>query len=609
MFKHRKKTIEGNSMRKPWRLLPPVALAAAALGIAACGSSSSSSSGGASSSSSSTSSTSAAHKMGGTLTVLDVAGGVDSLDPGYWYYQTDNNDLEETTQRQLYAWPDNATTPAPDLATGLPVLSDGGKTLTIKIRQGIKYSPPLQSRTVTAADIRYGLERCLNPAIGNGYAGSYFSAINGAAAVLAGKSKSAAGITAPDATTLQIKLVHPVGVLATGVALALPCSTPVPESYAAKYDKGSTSSYGMHQVFTGPYMIKGAGTGTVPATGYAPARILDLVRNPSWSRATDPIVGAYFDEIVIKEGYTPNVASLDILNGSHMMSGDFAAPPPAIAKQYLKSKTGQFHVEASQSIRYITMNPKTPPFNNVNVRKAIIAVTNRNALILTRGGPYIGIPATHMIPPGMPGFDAAGGNTGPGYDFYANPNGNLALAQSYMKKAGYPSGKYSGAPLLTVADNSSPPKETAEAFAQQIGQLGFKVNLEEVPHATMYSKFCQVPKNQPPLCPNFAWGKDFFDSQSMLDPLFNGDNIAQSGNSNSAQVNVPSINAQFAKDEQLTDPPARANAFAALDRTVTGGAYYDVWIWDNQVSLQSSDVNGSWNKYNTDWNFANSSFK
>jgi peptide/nickel transport system substrate-binding protein len=589
-------------MRKLRRIVPLVAVALGTLGIAACGSSSSSSS-------SSSNGTSGTPKTGGLLTVLDVAGGVDSLDPGYWYYQTDYADLAQPTQRQLYFYPDNSTTVVPDLATGLPVASNGGKTLTIHIRSGIHYSAPLQNRTVTAADIKYGLERCLNPAIGNGYAGSYFSAIVGAADVLGGKSKSASGIQAPNATTLVINLQHPVGVLATGEALQLPCSTPVPQDYAAKYDKGSSSTYGMHQVFTGPYMIKGAGSGTVPSAGYTPNRILDLVRNPSWNKSTDPNRGAYFDEVQIKEGYTTNVAAQDILNGSHMMSGDWAAPPPSIAKQYLNSKPGQFHVEASQSIRYIAMNPKTPPFNNENVRKAIVAVTNRNALILTRGGPYIGKPSTHFIPPGMPGFDQAGGYTGPGYDFYANPNGNLSLAQSYMKKAGYASGKYSGAPLLMVADNASPAKETAEAFAGQIAQLGFKVNLEEVPHATMYSKFCQVPKSQPPLCPNMAWGKDFFDSQSMLDPLYNGNNIAPSGNTNTAQLNDAAFNNQFVSAEQLTDPNQRANTYASLDKSLTGGAYYDMWIWDNEVSLQSANVNGSWNKFNTDWDLANSWLK
>jgi peptide/nickel transport system substrate-binding protein len=578
------------------RLFALVVVAAVTITISACGKSSSTGTAG------------RAGKNGGTLTVLDVAGGVDSLDPGYWYYQSDYSDLGQPTQRQLYGWPPDATSPVPDLATSLPKVSSGGKTLTITLKPGIKYSPPLQSRTVTAADIKYGLERCLNPAVGNGYAGSYFSAIAGAPAVVAGKSKAASGIQAPNATTLVIKLIHPVGVLTTGSALALPCSTPVPRDYAQKYDKGSASTYGMHQVFTGPYMIKGAGTGTVPPQGFTPNKILDLVRNPSWNRATD-FRPAHFNEILFKEGYTTDVASRQILTGSHLMSGDFAAPPPAIAKQYLKSKASQFHVESSQSLRFIAMNPHNPPLGNVNVRKAIIAVTDRNALILTRGGSYIGVPATHMIPPGMPGFDVAGGDAGPGNDFFANPNGNLALAQSYMKKAGYPSGKYSGPPLLMVADSASPAKETAETFAQQIAQLGFKVNLQEVPHKTMYSKFCQVPKSQPPFCPNMAWGKDFFDSQSMLDPLFNGNNIAPSGNSNTAQLNNAAINTKFVKAAELSDPALRAQTYGNLDRALTAGAYYDTWIWDNQVSLESADVSGVWNKFNTDWDLTASSLK
>ncbi|HWC87267.1 MAG TPA: ABC transporter substrate-binding protein [Solirubrobacteraceae bacterium] len=588
-------------MSKLWRLAPLAAAAAVTLGISACGSSSNNKS---------TSSPTTTAKTGGTLTVLDVAGGVDSLDPGYWYYQTDYSDLWQPTQRSLYGWPDNdITSPVPDLATALPTATDGGKTLTIHIKPGIKYSPPLQNQAVSAADIKYALNRCLTPKIGNGYAGAYFTSIVGAPAMLAGKATSAPGIQAPNPTTLVLKLTTPQPVLSTAQALSLPCTVPVPQSYAAKYDKGASSTYGMHQVFTGPYMIKGAETGTVPGTGYTPNKILDLVRNPSFSQATDPIITPHFNEIQIKEGYTTDVASRDILNGSGMVSGDFAAPPPDIAAQYLKSKPSQFHVQASQSLRYIGMNPHSKPFGNIDVRKAIIAVTNRTALILTRGGPYIGIPATHWIPPGMPGYDQAGGAAGPGYDFYANPNGNLALAESYMKKAGYPSGKYSGPPLLMVADNASPAKETAEAFATQIAQIGFKVNLEEVPHATMYSKFCEVPKNQPPLCPNLAWGKDFFDSQSMIAPLFYGPNIAQSGNTNTAQLNNPAVNAAIAKADLLTDPTARAAAFGAIDKMVTAGAYYDTWTWDKEANLRSSNVNANYNDFNTDWDLATSSLQ
>ena len=56
------------------------------------------------------------------------------------------------------------------------------------------------------------------------------------------------------------------------------------------------------------------------------------------------------------------------------------------------------------------------------------------------------------------------------------------------------------------------------------------MNLRELPHATAGSKFCAVPKAAVALCPNLGWGKDFFDAQSFLDPMFNGANIAQTSN-------------------------------------------------------------------------------
>ena len=74
------------------------------------------------------------------MTVLDVAGSVDSLDPGYWYYETDYTELGQTTQRWLYGWKANASSPTPDLATAMPVLSNGDRTLTIHIRRGVHYS-------------------------------------------------------------------------------------------------------------------------------------------------------------------------------------------------------------------------------------------------------------------------------------------------------------------------------------------------------------------------------------------------------------------------------------------------------------------------------------
>jgi peptide/nickel transport system substrate-binding protein len=599
-------TSERTRMRTKARWAPLAAAAIACIVIAGCGSSSSSSSSSGSGGSASTS----AGKNGGTVTLLEAGGGVDSLDPGYWYYQTDYEDLVQTTQRTLYGFSPADTNPKPDLATALPVLSDGGKTLTIHIRSGIHYSAPLASRTVTSADFKYSLERCFLANVGNGYSSLYYSEIVGAPSAPAAKLPNVTGLQTPNPTTLVIKTKVPVGVLADANALALPCTVPVPQSYAAKFDAGSQSSYGMHQVSVGPYMIQGSGSGTVPSTGYQTGKLLVLVRNPSWQRSTDPIRPAHFNEIVFKGGNDTTVASRQVLSGQSMMSGDYAVPPPAILKQGLTSQRSQFKIGPSGGNRYIALNTTIKPLNNVDFRRAIAAVTDRTALRLTRGGPAVGTVATHFIPPLMPGFGQAGGDAGPGYDFYANPNGNLPLAQSYLKKAGYPSGMYTGPPLLMVADNEVPASNTAQAVQSQLAQIGIKLTFREVPHVTVISKFCGTPKAAVAICPTLGWGKDFFDSQSMIDPVFNGKNIVPSGNVNIAQANDPTLNAQMNKAEQLTNPTARANAWAALDKAITGQVYVVTWLWDNEVNFHSSNVIGvQWPFNGNTWDLTSSSLK
>ena len=85
------------------------------------------------------------------------------------------------------------------------------------------------------------------------------------------------------------------------------------------------------------------------------------------------------------------------------------------------------------------------PFDNVNVRKAIFAIFDRQAMILSRGGTAQGTPAWSFIPPDFPGFDESGG--APPLQESTSPRtstGDPALATEYMKKAGFPSGKYTG---------------------------------------------------------------------------------------------------------------------------------------------------------------------
>jgi peptide/nickel transport system substrate-binding protein len=560
-----------------------LAAIAAALAIAACGSDNGGGGGGEA-------------KSGGTLKVLDTAGGIDSLDPGYWYYQSDYQEVGNTTQRQLYGWKPDSTTPTPDLAEDMPAVSNGGKTLTIKIKPGIKYSAPLQTRTVSSKDFKYSIERCFLPQVGNGYSSVYYSDIVGVKAYQDGTAKEVSGLQTPDDQTLVIKTTKPAGVLTSAGALGMPCTVPVPKDYAQKYDQGKQSTYGQHQVFTGPYMVENNGQGKI--TGYKPSQKLTLVRNPSWDKSTD-FKPAYFDRIEITCCSDATVAARQTLQGQNFLSGDYAAPPTPVLKQALSQNKDQISIEPSGGNRYISLNTTVKPLDNVNVRRAIAAVIDKTALRQTRGGPNLGTIATHFLPPGIGGFDEAGGDKGPGFDFMSSETANVALAKEYMKKAGFKNGMYSGPALLTIADNVSPAKETAEAFQEQVKAIGLKLQFREVPHATMLTKFCQVPKSNTAICPNLGWGADFFAPVSFFSPLFYGPNIVQSGNVNTAEVNDPKLNKQIEDAQQITNVEEAGKAWGELDKEVTNQAYFIPWLWDNNVSLMGPNIKGVPSKFNS----------
>lgn len=612
-------------MRKTFlRALVPGMFLIAALALAACGSDGSSDS----SSSSSSSSTEAAQKQyaapteapadaqsGGDLTVI-AASDVDYIDPGAAYYQYSFM-VDSATQSPLEAYaPADIENATPLLATEAPTVSADGKTITYTINSGVKYSPPV-NREVTAADVKYAIERSLLPGVPNGYVQTYLSGVVGLdKAVKAaqdnptGGAPDISGITAPDDTTLVIKLTNTTSLGVIG-ALTLPVSAPVPEEYAKQYDTQNPSTYGEHQVATGPYMIENDADGNL--TGYTPNKEIHLVRNPNWDNSSGwDFRPAYLDDVEIQEGFADTVsASKKVLTGDAMVNGDFTTPPSAIKSAVQDGEPGQLTLTPSGGNRYIALNTQMPPFDNINVRKAVIASANRTDLRNTRGGELTGPVASHYLPPDFPGFEQAGGLAGPDLDFTANPDGDPQLAAEYMKKAGYPSGKCTGADceIVMVGDDSPPGSDTAAVAKSQLEELGFTVNYQKVTHDIMYTKFCSTPSNAPQVCPNVGWLKDFNDGQSMLDPTFNGENIVPENNSNWPQLNVPSINKAIDAATLIDDPVERANAWGEVDNMISAQAPAIPYIWDDQANIQSADVAGVVNKANANWDLSFTSLK
>src|SRR5215216_6749893 len=150
--------------RSAWTIGATV-LAALSLGVAACGGSDKPSDGSKGTTNTGTKVPEKA-KTGGKLTVL-WTGDVDHIDCGQTYYQM-GNFICNATQKQLYNYkPDDGKTLVPDLADGDPQVSEDGKTVTVKIKAGVKYSPPY-NKDVTSKDVKYAIERGFFSSVASG---------------------------------------------------------------------------------------------------------------------------------------------------------------------------------------------------------------------------------------------------------------------------------------------------------------------------------------------------------------------------------------------------------------------------------------------------------
>ena len=120
-----------------------------------------------------------------------------------------------------------------------------------------------------------------------------------------------------------------------------------------------------------------------------------------------------------------------------------------------------------------------------------------------------------------------------------------------------------------MSDNATQQKKVTQVAVEQFKQLGFNINMRYVVRDSMYTKFCQVPSNQPDVCPSVGWLKDFADPETLLNPVFNGKNILTEANSNFALLDDPAINKQMDEAEVVNDPAERNQAWGEVDKAIT----------------------------------------
>jgi peptide/nickel transport system substrate-binding protein len=536
-------------------------------------------------------------KKGGDLTFL-AAADVDYMDPGQTYYAFAYQ-IQYAVNRPLYSFaPEDKEKARPDLAEGDPQVSEDKKSITVKIKPNIKYAPPV-NRAVTSGDVKYAIERAFSANVPSGYATSYFADIVGAPdAPTKGVKALDEGLETPDDQTLVINLERATADT-MALALVMPITVPVPKDYAEKFDAKSPTEYDQYVAFTGPYMVKNDADGKL--VGRDPGKLIELVRNPNWDPKTD-YRPAYLETITVEEGNDDlTVASRRTLQGDSLMCCDSGQPPIPVLRRAVESNEEQVIRVSGGGTRWIAFNMTQKPFDNINLRKGVIAGFDRDALRLTRGGEFIGPIANHFIPPDMPGHEESGGEAGfTDLDYMQNPKGDQQLMQKYFDLA-----KEEGATpdsageLLTIATNADPGNQTAQVAQGQLEKMGFKLNYRKVPQDTLYTKFLGVPKTNYVIGPNVGWFKDFLDPQSLLEPTFSGDAIKPQGNVNWSLLDDPEINKAM-KDAATTPAgPDRNQAWADINKMIVEQAVAMPYSWDDNVQVVAKNVNAATNAYLT----------
>jgi peptide/nickel transport system substrate-binding protein len=481
----------------------------AALGLASCGGS--------------------AGKEGGTLRA-SYASFPESLDPQLSYTAEGWNAIYNTYIPLLtYAHAEGAagSKVIPGLAVSLPKITNGGKTYTLFLRKGLKYS---NGALVKASDFKFAVERLFRV---NSGGTPFYTDIVGAEKFQKTQSGGIPGIKANDKTgEIVIDLVKPRGTFTN--ELGLPFVAPVPSGTPFKDQTTNLPPA------TGPYEI----------TSVDPSRGWSYERNPQWAKNNSKLMptlpSGHVDKIEVTLVSNQSTEVNDIEQGKLDAMLE-PIPPDRVGEVTQRYEGTQFRSEPNISTYYFWMNMKQPPFNDIRVRRAINYALDAQALERIYSGTTK--PTQQILPPGMPGYKK--------YVLYPH---DMAKARALLKQA-----KPSDRNITVWTDSLSPNKEAGEYYEALLKQLGFNTRLKIINADNYFTVIGNM--STPELDTGWTnWGEDYPHPNDFFEPLLAGSSIAPTNNTNFSQTNIPSLNHKI---EQLSTQqlgPVQERQYAALDR-------------------------------------------
>jgi peptide/nickel transport system substrate-binding protein len=414
----------------------------------------------------------------------------------------------------------------PGLAKELPKVTNGGKTYTMFLRPGLKYS---NGETIKAGDFKFAVERCF---VTNSGGSPFYTDIVGAEKFAKTKKGGIPGIKVDEKTgEIVINLEKPRGTFNNELALMF--VAPVPQSTPMEDQSASPPPA------SGPYMI----------TQSQPGRSWTYERNPYWAKDNGKQIempSGHVDKIEIEVNRNQSTQVNDIESGKLNWIFD---PPPTDRYQEVKEQFEgtQFKEEPTISTYYFWMNQTQEPFNNLKVREAVNYAVDPAALERVYTGQIKG--TQQILPPGMPGYEKI--------ELFPH---DVAKAKELVAESGIKDKE-----VTVWTDSESPNNDAGTYYAGVLNEIGLKAELKILNPDNYFTVIGNT--STPNLDTGFAdWFQDYPHPNDFMF-LLNGENIQSTNNQNFGQTNVPALNEKV--DQLATEQlgPQQEKEYAELDNS------------------------------------------
>ncbi len=423
----------------------------------------------------------------------------------------------------------------PDLAERFE-RSDDGLVYRFFLREGLKFH---DGSPVTAQECARSIERALHPDTPSSFA-AFYDRIDGFDEFNAKKSADhLRGVVVEGERVLAIHLREPDAAFLS--IFAMQGLRPVCPSAGDKYDD----------------TWQPCGAGPFKLDSWDRGRSVRVVRFDGWYEPGKPYLDAItytYGMGVITQRFKFEQGDLDV-DREQLLADTFKWQSDPRWKPL-----GGYDV--IPSIGGEQLNVEMPPFDNVEVRRAVAAAIDREQFRMLKTSALI--PLERVLVPVLGGDDPN----------FPKQKYDYEAALEHMRRAGYaydPKTGQGGWPkTITYPIYKQGLYEySAQIIQQQLAKIGLRLELKVVSYPTYLAMTKR--RGTVALSPG-AWSQDFPDPSDFFDPIFSSSQINDEDSNNSSFYSNPKLDDLLVRGRRELDPAVRKKIYDEADRIVCDDA-------------------------------------